>query len=134
MSKILTEEELKKLGVSEDLIRTRRILNEAIQSGKCYGRDIHGNTTKCERSFISNPHGYWKLFLRTADGDFLEHGFILMSLTVALKKIAEDIRDLERMIAIEKDNTETIWYLSLEDKLSKKQEKLLIIIEALKDE
>ncbi len=72
-NKKMSDQELRDVGVSEDLITYREGLNTAIKSGKCYSSEPDGKLVLCERAFISNPFGYDRVFLLGEKGEILTH-------------------------------------------------------------
>ncbi len=69
--KIITDAELLKLGVDYSLIELRREYNDRIKAGICSYKK-----NKVVRAFISNPHGYFKVFLLADDGNIIDHGIM----------------------------------------------------------
>lgn len=72
----MSDKELLEAGVSPDLVELRKTYNDKIEDGYCMFDGV-----KIERAFISNPCGYDKVFLRTIDGGFFEHGISPNELT-----------------------------------------------------
>lgn len=67
--RLASDKELLDSGVSQDLVELRKTYNDKIEEGYCMFDGV-----KIVRAFVSNPNGYYKMFLRAADGQVIEHG------------------------------------------------------------
>lgn len=77
----LSDEQLRGQGVSESLLRLRAELNRQIAAGICYCHNFRQNRLiQCEYAFISNPNGYYAVFLQGCSGEILCQNLTLVTI------------------------------------------------------
>jgi len=61
-------------GVPDILLQQSDRINRAIKEGFCYCYDsINSDVFKCVKSFVANPDGYYKVFLRGENRKLIKH-------------------------------------------------------------